>query len=73
MTQGPRTIDLTPTWTVIVRLGMRLLEDSSVPEAAKKLMREEFMRLAKFADDTNARVRGGSAQDPRALFNRRRR
>lgn len=64
---GPRTIDITPKWSGLMRWIMRVLEDPGAPEKAKAPLREELMRLARWADEMN--VKAGT----RPLFNRRRR
>jgi len=65
--KNPRTIDITPKWTGLVRWFIRVLEDQSAAENAKKVIREELMRLAKFADEANVKAKS------RTLFNRRHR
>jgi len=50
-----QTIDMTPTWAGLLPTMLAILEDKSAPEAAKKPLREELMRLARAVDKQNER------------------
>lgn len=48
-----KTIDMTPTWAMIMPAILAVLEDGT--DAGKKLAREELMDLAKKVDALNAK------------------
>jgi hypothetical protein len=65
-----RTIELAPKWEDLMRWMLEVLEDRKAPERSKKPIREELMRLAKFADECNVERK---AHSQTRLFDRNRR
>lgn len=53
--EGVETVDVTPpSWSYIVRVGMMVLRNPDASVEAIKTVEGEFLRLAKWADDTFA-------------------
>lgn len=52
------TIDVTPTWSQIMPVLVRILEESG-SKKAKEGVRNELFRLARLVDDLNARGKAG--------------
>lgn len=50
-----KTIDLTPTWSEILPTMLMLYRDGGVE--GKRVMREEFIRMAQAADKWNAQAK----------------
>ena len=48
-----KTIDITPTWSALVRPMVEVLKNPKAPAEAKKEITDEFIRLAKIVDDLN--------------------
>ncbi len=46
-------IDLTPSWAGLLPAMFAVLESDEAPVEAKNVIKEEFMRLAEFADKKN--------------------
>jgi arylsulfatase A-like enzyme len=44
------TIDITPTWTGVLRFALPILEDPSQPAKVKEELRVELRRMAEIAD-----------------------
>lgn len=53
-----KTIDITPTWQGLMPALIRVLQNPRASADAHKQCEEELMRLAKFADDHNAKNKG---------------
>lgn len=63
------TIDMTPTWEGLMPGLIAMLQDGS--PAAQQTAREELTRLAKFADQQNAKIKAEKAAKEPAPGQRR--
>jgi hypothetical protein len=51
------TVDLTPKWAAIMPVMLEMLKRHDLPTASRDAIHREIMRLAEFADTTNAEIR----------------
>jgi len=52
-----RTIDITPTWSAIIRPMIEVLKNPKADPFGKKEVEKELLRLAKIVDDQNEKAR----------------
>ena len=55
-----RTIDVTPTWTALVRPMMEVLKNPKANSDSVKGIEEEFIRMAKIIDEANEKAKNNS-------------
>jgi hypothetical protein len=48
-----KTIDITPTWSALIRPMMEVLKNSKANPESRKGIEEEFIRMAKIIDEYN--------------------
>ena len=48
-----KTIDITPTWSALIRPMMEVLKNAKAHPESRKGIEEEFIRMAKIIDEYN--------------------
>ena len=56
-----KTIDITPTWSALIPIMVEVLKSPKANNSAKQEVVVELKRLAKIADDQNAKIRKNSS------------
>lgn len=62
-TSEPQSFSIVPTHSGIMPTLLAILENPKTPQASKQLIRDQVMRLAKFADDAMAAQERAAAFD----------
>lgn len=52
-----KTIDITPTWSALILPMVEVLKNPKASSGAKKMITDEFLRLAKIVDAQNERAK----------------
>ena len=60
MPSKTRTIDVTPTWTALVRPMMEVLKNPKASSDSVKGIEAEFIRMAKIIDESNEKAKNNS-------------
>lgn len=52
-----KTIDITPTWSALIRPMVEVLKNPKATFQAKQEITDELIRLAKIVDDQNRKIK----------------